>query len=69
MSQNKRLLKYLKSGKSITRLTAWDALGIIECPARITELRQAGHVITTEMVKVQNRYGEDVRIAKWRLIA
>ena len=68
MSQATRLLKYLKSGKTLTRIKAWDTLGILETPARISELRQSGHTITTEMVPVVNRYGETVRIAKWRLV-
>ena len=68
MSQATRLLKYLKSGKTLTRLKAWDTLGILETPARISELRQAGHNIITEMVPVVNRYGETVRIAKWKLV-
>jgi hypothetical protein len=67
MSQAKRLLAYLQSGKSITRLEGWDTLGIIELPARCCELRQSGYNISTEMVKVTNRYGETVNIAKWRL--
>jgi len=68
MSQKKRLLAYLKLGRHITRLEGWDLLGIIELPARITELRQDGHDISTEMVQVLNRYGEVVRVAKWKLI-
>jgi len=68
MGQKKRLLQWLKSGKSITRLDGWDKLGAVELPARICELRQEGHNISTEMVPVTNRYGEVVRVAKWRLI-
>ena len=67
MTQKQRILDYLKSGKVLTRLNSWDELGVLEAPARITELRQDGHAITTEMVPVVNRYGEKVRIAKWRL--
>ena len=66
-SQKKRLLRYLESGKSITRLTAWSQLGIIECPARISELRAEGYDIYTELVTVTNSYDEKVRIAKWTM--
>ena len=68
MSQQKRLLAWLKSGKTLTRLSAWDDLGILEAPARISELRAQGYNISTEMVPVINRYGEAVRIALWRYI-
>ena len=66
-SQKNRLLRYLESGKSITRLTAWSQLGIIECPARISELRAEGYEIFTELVIVKNRFKEPVRIAKWSM--
>ena len=65
MSQKERILDYLKSGKTLTRLNAWDEIGCIETPARISELRGQGHKIDTEMVSVVNRYGEKVSIAKW----
>jgi hypothetical protein len=67
MSQQKRILNYLEQGKTLTRLNSWDELGILEAPARISELRAAGHKIHTEMVTINNKYGEKVRIAKWSL--
>ena len=65
MTQKERVLAHLKAGKKLTRLNAWDTLGIIECPARISELRNEGHDIRTTMFSVKNRYGEPVRIARW----
>ena len=65
MSQKDRVLQYLKQGKVLTRLNAWDELGVIEAPARISELRHEGHTILTTMKPVLNRYGESVRIAEW----
>ena len=59
------MLQYLKQGKVLTRLNAWDELGVIEAPARISELRYEGHTILTTMKPVLNRYGESVRIAEW----
>ncbi len=67
MSQQKRILNYLKQGNELTRLNCWEQLGILEAPARISELRAEGHNIHTEMITVRNRYGEKVRIAKWTL--
>ena len=65
MSQKKRILSHLESGKTLTRLSAWDELGVIEAPARISELRGEGHKIFSERKTVLNRYGESVQIAEW----
>lgn len=67
-TQKERLLDYLKTGADISRLEGWDRLGIIELPARVSELRQEGHEIQTVMEEVTNRYGEKVRVARWNLL-
>ena len=67
MTQKHRILEYLQSGKVLTRLNSWDELGIIETPARISELKDDGWPIKTEMVIVKNRFAEKVRIARWTL--
>lgn len=65
MSQKDRVLQYLKQGKVLTRLNAWDELGVIETPARIHELRSEGYDIQSTRKQVLNRYGETVNIAEW----
>lgn len=65
-SQRERLIAFFDSGKTLTRLTAWSELGILEAPARISELRSANYPIVTTMITVKNRYGESVRVAEWR---
>ena len=67
MNQQQRIHEYLADGNTLTRLDAWDKLGILEAPARISELRADGVPIITEMFTVTNRYGEPVRIAKWSI--
>ena len=67
MTQQERILDYLQSGRTFTRLNAWQELGIIEAPARISELRAKGHNIATKMITVQNRYGESIRVAEWSI--
>jgi len=67
MSQKQRILDYLQSGKVLTRLNSWNDLGILEAPARISELRAVSWPIVTRMVTVKNRYGENVRIAQWTM--
>lgn len=49
------------------RVEAWSQLGILEAPARISELKAQGHDIKTQMIEVKNRYGEPVRIAEWSM--
>jgi len=66
MGQKQRVIDYLKSGKVLNRLNAWRELGILEAPARISELRSEGYEIDTRRIQVINRHGEKVSIAEWR---
>ena len=61
-NQSKRVWAYICSGKPITRLEAYEKLGIFELPKRISELRQAGYPIGDTWLKVTNRYGETTRV-------
>ena len=67
MNQQDRILDYLRAGNTLTRLNAWSQLGVLEAPARISELRAMGHYIRTKMVTVKNRYGDKVSIAEWTM--
>ena len=67
MSQKTRILQHLQEGRSLNRLDSWQELGVLEAPARISELRQDGHPIVTQLQDVTNRYGEKVRVATWHL--
>lgn len=67
LNQSQRILKYLSMGKTLTRLNAWARLGILEAPARISELRAEGHNIHTKMITVHNKYGQKVRVAEWSM--
>lgn len=68
MTQQQRILDYLKEGNTLNRLDSWEKLGILEAPARISELRGKGHKIYTSNKVVTNRFGEKVTIAEWRLV-
>ena len=63
--QKERLMQHFESGRVLRRLDAWEELGIIEAPARISELRKMGYPIITKMIPVANRYGQTVNIALW----
>jgi hypothetical protein len=66
-AQNKRLLAYLRENGSINPMAAWHALGIYRLGARVFELRQDGHNITTTRVEVSNRFGERCFVAIYKL--
>ena len=63
-----RILKYFKSGHSLTSKEAFELFGITRLSARIKELRELGYNITTIMVDGTNRYGEPVRYGLYKLI-
>ena len=44
MNQKERLLDYLQSGKKLRRLDAWNELGILEAPARISEVKKGDFI-------------------------
>jgi hypothetical protein len=67
-SQNERLLRYLKDNGSVTQLTAFSELGIFRLASRINDLKKKGYRIAGEMVKVSNRFGEEIRVKKYSLI-
>ena len=67
MSQCDRLLSRLKRGP-ITPMEAWSELGIYRLGARVFDLKASGHDIDRELVQVSNRFGEECRVAQYRLI-
>jgi len=67
MSQAARVLKHLQSGKTTTALEAMNRWGIMRLAARIGELRDLGYPILSVMKKGQNRFGEEVKVAEYRL--
>lgn len=54
-SQNKLILKHLKSGKSLNPLQALKEFGCFRLSARIHNLREAGHDIECNIVQVENK--------------
>lgn len=68
-TQSNRLLEYLKANREIDPLTAWAELGIYRLGARVFDLRQAGHPITSSRKAVENRFGEQCNVALYTLEA
>ena len=68
VNQKARVLAWLREFGSITRAEAFTELGIVELPARITELKQDGFNIATVWESGKNRFGEPIRWARWFLL-
>ena len=69
MTQKERILKYLDDFGSITQLEAIRDIGVMRLGARIWELRRNGVPIVRETERSQNRYGQPIRYARYRMVA
>lgn len=66
-TQNERLLAALKTGASVTPMSALVQLGIFRLAARVRDLKDDGHDVVSERVEVQNQWGEPCRVARYWL--
>lgn len=64
--QNQQVLEALQRGP-LTAMGALRELGIMRLSARVFELRQAGHDITSRQVPVSNRHGRTTHVAEYTL--
>jgi len=55
MSQESQILSHMKRYGSITPLTALDRYGCFRLAARVTDLKDRGHKISTELVKQRGK--------------
>ena len=67
MTQRQRLREYLESGKSITRINAYQELGMFELSRPIGELEKEGMDIIKTREKSKNRFGESVGYVRYSL--
>jgi len=63
LSQKKHLLYYLQEHGSITALEALNIIGSLRLAARIKDLRDEGHNITTENIRINGKM-----IARYKLV-
>lgn len=68
-TQRARVMAHLKTGQPLTALEALREYGIMRLPNRISELRKRGEKIDKQTIVVRNKYGENVRVAQYRLKA
>ena len=67
-TQKERILDYIKEFGSITSLEAYSELGITQLGARLDQLKREGYMFSTETEKGKNRYGENVKYKRYRLV-
>lgn len=65
VSQKKMVLDYIREFGSITPLDAFKDLGVTRLAAVIFELKEDGHDIHKEREHALNRYGQNVRYARY----
>ena len=51
----------------ITQLDAFLDIGCWRLASRISDLKKRGYAINREMIKVKNRYGESIPVARYSL--
>ena len=68
-TQKERVLQYMELHGTISALEALSELGCYRLAARIADLKKDGHLISSSMETVKNRYGDAVSIAVYRLEA
>lgn len=66
-TQAERVLAYMTEHGSVTQFEALKDLGVMRLASRISELRKSGYEIASQMVKVENRYGETCRVKRYSL--
>lgn len=67
-TQKQLILRYLHDFGSITPMQAFADLGITKLATRVSEMKsEDGIVFKTEFVNSKNRYGKNVKFAKYSL--
>lgn len=67
MTQNQKILRYMKQYGSITPLDALQEFGCMRLAARISDLRRMGVRIKARTTASVNQYGEVVHFARYTL--
>ena len=67
MTQTEKVLAFLEDNGSINPLEALGELGVMRLASRISDLKKQGVQIERKMVTKENRWGEPVTFAEYRL--
>jgi len=65
--QKELLLEYLRQHKSVSKTSALSKIGISHLAEIVRRLRVDGHDIETVFIKKKNRYGKNVKYARYIL--
>lgn len=68
LTQCEQIVEYMKKYGGITQLEAYLDIGCWRLASRISDLRRRGYAIRKETVRVKNRHGQNVPIAKYSLV-
>lgn len=68
MTQEDRILDYMRERGRITTADAMYELGVASLQKRLSDLRKKGYVITKEWESSKNRYGENCSYMVYRLV-
>lgn len=66
-TQKQLILDYIDRFGSITPIQAFADLGITRLAARVSDLKEAGVDVRTEMVRARNRFGKQIKYAKYSI--
>ena len=67
MSQATDVIEYIRDNGSITTKQAMEDLGCYRLSGRIYDIKSWGIEVEKEMVTVQNRKGQDCRVARYTI--
>ena len=67
MTQNERVIEYIKRFGSITTFEAFSELGITRLSARIFDLEAIGYSFNRETISKVNRMGDKVSFTRYSL--
>jgi hypothetical protein len=68
LTQKQKILRHLQEVGAITPVQAFFDYSIMRLATRIFELKEDGYDIETIMLKSENKFGEPVRYAQYKLI-
>jgi hypothetical protein len=67
-TQNEMVLDHLRKHGTINLVTAYNEYGVMALHSRISNLRQAGHKISTISHTQKNRFGKNVQVYDYKLV-
>ena len=67
LTQKAKILRHLQEIGAITPVQAFFDYSIMRLATRIFELKEDGYDIETIMLKSENKFGEPVRYAQYKL--